>query len=72
MINELKNIQKREKLTDLEFAKKLKIHEKSWSRIKNLRSPLGLETRDRAVKMYPELFPILTKELFGDNGNGSK
>ncbi len=55
VIEALKQIQEREKLTDRQMGERLKIHEKSWSRLKNGRSNMNLETIHKAVQAWPEL-----------------
>jgi transcriptional regulator with XRE-family HTH domain len=55
IIEGLKQIQKRDSLTDIQVAKKLGIHPISWNRIKNGRAKFGKKFIQAVLKAYPEL-----------------
>jgi len=61
--NKLKAIQEREKLTDVDFAKKLGIHRVTWNRIKSGYWQISEAIKKRAVGLYPaDLAGLYLKE----------
>ena len=68
ILESIKEIQSRKKMTDKEMGASLGLHEKSWSRLKNGRGgSLGIETIRKAVKAYPEIIEPVLNELYGDD-----
>ena len=63
VIDSLKEIQTREHLTNGQFAQRLGIHEKSWSRIKGGRSGLSYDLIRKAVRAWPELAVVVLDEI---------
>jgi transcriptional regulator with XRE-family HTH domain len=65
----LREIQKRDGLTDVEMAKKIGQHPISWSRVKNGRSPThDYDFLTNAARAYPvEMGPVIVRELLGEN-----
>jgi len=67
LVEALKQIQGREKLTDKQIAEKLCIHEKSWNRIKNGRSTgVSMDFIRNAVHSYPELGKPVLDWVYGE------
>lgn len=67
IIKKLKAIQKRLGVKDGEFAATFPVHTMSWSRLKNGRSPVGIEFMRKAIRAYPEIIEAVLQELYGDN-----
>jgi transcriptional regulator with XRE-family HTH domain len=55
MLNKLREIQRRERLTDSEMADKLGCSRPTWNLIKNGRRSLDADTAVRAAGVFPEL-----------------
>ena len=71
LIEELKRLQAKERLTGKQFAAKLGIHEISWRRIKNRRAGIGLEflkgvRRSEFYTKYPRLCQAIDFHLAGE------
>jgi len=64
MRNGIIAIQKKKRLTDEAMAKKLGIHPKSWSRIKNGHSNPSDAVKKAAVRQWPELLSDYIKEIY--------
>jgi len=71
MIEKLKAIQEREKLTDAQMAERLGVHTMSWSRLKNKRSEPGGRFVRNAVKAFPELKEAAAEWLAGTGAGPS-
>ena len=67
MIEELKKIQEREKLTDVQMAARLGIHPSRWNALKNGRISYGVRFITRTLAVYPEMKPLAEAELFGSS-----
>ena len=66
LVETLKYIQARDKLTNEQFAGKIGIHEVSWSRIRNYKKGIGEKTLRGIRQAYPELKEAIDSYLAGD------
>ena len=69
LVETLKYIQARDKLTNEQFAKKIGIHEVSWSRIRNYKKGIGEKTLRGLRQAYPELKEAIDCYLAGSTNH---
>jgi hypothetical protein len=58
LIKALETIQRREKLTDVEFARLLAIHPSAWSYITRGERGIGIDILRNIVNSFPEVEPL--------------
>jgi transcriptional regulator with XRE-family HTH domain len=68
MLSKLREIQKRESLTDSAMADRLGIGRSTWTELRNGRLPLSERVQMRAVRAWPELLA----ELLGTVSTGAQ
>ena len=64
LVETLNHIQARDNLTNGQFAKKIGIHEVSWSRIRNFKKGFGEVSLNGIRQAYPELKEAITTNSF--------
>ena len=70
LIRKLKERQQQEGLTDIAFAKKLRISRQLWGMIKKKGKPIGSKLITGIIREYPEL-TVDVLVYFQENGKGS-